>query len=80
MRAIVKKWAHGVSVQIPRNLLKSVRLCVGDAVELRVEAGRIVVEPLQRRGFELAKLLAGITKKNVHPEIDPGAPVGYEVW
>jgi len=53
---------------------------VDDAVELREESGRIVIEPLQRIEFVLAELLDGITRRNVHCEIDVASPVGNEVW
>jgi antitoxin MazE len=80
MRAVVKKWGNSASVRIPKHILKSVRLCMDDAVELREESGRIVIEPLQRKEFALAELLGEITKKNVHREVDFGEPVGNEVW
>ncbi len=80
MRAVVKKWGNSASVRIPKNILKSVRLNVDAPVELREESGRIVIEPLQRKDFELAELLDGITRKNVHRETNVGRPVGNEVW
>jgi len=55
-------------------------LDVDDPVDLREESGRIVIEPLNRKEFQLAELLEGITKENVHRETDVGSPVGNEVW
>jgi antitoxin MazE len=80
MRAVVKKWGNSASVRIPKNILKLVRLDVDDPVDLREESGRIVIEPLNRRDFQLAELLEGITKENVHRETDVENPVGNEVW
>jgi antitoxin MazE len=80
MRAVVKKWGNSASVRIPKHLLESVRLGVDDAVELREESGRIVIEPLERKEFKLDELLKGVTKENIHHEVDFGAPVGKEVW
>jgi antitoxin MazE len=80
MRAVVKKWGNSASVRIPKIILRSVRIGVDDAVELREESGRIVIEPLQRIEFVLAELLDGITRRNVHCEIDVASPVGNEVW
>jgi FixJ family two-component response regulator len=28
----------------------------------------------------LESLLAGVTKDNIHPEIDSGPPIGQEIW
>jgi hypothetical protein len=36
-------------------------------------------QPLERKEFKLDELLSGITEKNVHREVDFGAPVGREV-
>ena len=80
MRAVVKKWGNSASVRIQKHMLESVRLGVDDTVELREELGRIVIEPLKRKEFKLNELLRGVTKKNVHREVDFGAPVGREVW
>jgi len=79
MRAVVKKWGNSASVRIPKHMLESVRLGMDDTVELREESGRIVIEPLERKEFKL-ELLRGVTKKNVHREVDFGVPVGREVW
>ena len=35
---------------------------------------------LSDREFMLKDLVSGVTKKNRHPEIDFGAPVGNEEW
>jgi len=80
MRAVVKKWGNSAAVRIPKNILELVRLDMDDPVDLREESGRIVIEPLKRRDFQLAELLEGITKENVHRETAVGSPVGNEVW
>ena len=59
-------------MRIPKHLLESVLLGVDDTFELREESGRIVIEPLERKEFKLDELLRGITKKNVHREVDFG--------
>jgi antitoxin component of MazEF toxin-antitoxin module len=33
-----------------------------------------------RPGFTLEELLAGVTKENVHAEVDTGPAVGNEAW
>ena len=80
MRAVVKKWGNSASVRIPKNILKSLRIDVDDPVELREESGRIIIEPVAHKEFQLATLLKGITPKNVHRETDVGRPAGNEVW
>jgi antitoxin component of MazEF toxin-antitoxin module len=50
----------------------------GVEVDIRVEDGRLIVEPLQ--GERLDTLLAQITPENRHGEAFSDRPVGREVW
>jgi antitoxin MazE len=56
------------------------RLNLGEVVDVREEAGRIVIQPARQRTFDLDKLLKGITSKNQHEAIDFGPAAGNEVW
>jgi antitoxin MazE len=42
--------------------------------------GRIVIERVRPRKYELSELVKGITNKNQHREIDFGPAVGGEIW
>ena len=78
MRSTVKKWGNSASVRIPAVILEAVHLKLDEAVDIREEGGRIVVEPVRPSGYDLAELLAGITPENLHAEVDFGAPGGKE--
>ena len=78
MRAVVKKWGNSASVRIPASVMAAAGLHLDQAVEVREENGRIVIEPIRREEDDLADLLAGITPENIHDEVDFGAPVGNE--
>lgn len=80
MKAAVKKWGNSASVRIPRNVLQAAALDLDDPVDVREEGGRIIIEPLHRREYDLAELLKGISRRNLHAETDFGAPVGNEAW
>ncbi len=45
---------------------------------VREESGRIVIEPAQRKEYDLTELVKGITRENLHDEADFGKPVGKE--
>jgi antitoxin component of MazEF toxin-antitoxin module len=47
---------------------------------LAVSNGRLVVAPLETRGYELETLLAGVRRNNLHTAVDTGGPVGRETW
>lgn len=78
MRAIVKKWGNSASVRIPAGVMEAVRLKLDDAVDVREEDGRIVIEPVRAGEYDLAQLLAGITPENLHAEVSFGPAVGQE--
>lgn len=79
MRVIVKKWGNSASVRIPTGIMEAARLGLDDAVDVREEGGRIVIEPIRPGEYDLDQLLAGITSKNLHGQVDFGAPVGNEL-
>jgi antitoxin MazE len=78
MRTVVKKWGNSASVRIPKQLMKAARMEIDETVEVREESGRIVIEPLRRKEYSLAELVKGITRDNLHGEVDFGPPVGRE--
>ena len=80
MRATVKKWGNSAAVRIPASVMQATNLQLDEVVEVREEGGRIVIEPVRQKRYELDALLKGITSKNQHQAIDFGEPVGKEVW
>jgi antitoxin MazE len=80
VRATVKKWGNSAAVRIPASVMQATRLDLDEAVDVREEAGRIVIEPVRTKTYDLGKLLKGITSKNQHEAIDFGPPMGKEVW
>lgn len=78
MKAVVKKWGNSASVRIPASVMAAAGLKLDQAVDVREESGRVIIEPVTAVDYDLADLLAGITPENVHPEVDFGAPVGRE--
>jgi antitoxin MazE len=80
MRVLVKKWGNSASVRIPAAVMAAARIELDQAVEVREEAGRIIIEPLREDIFDLATLVDGITSDNRHELVDFGSPAGQEVW
>ncbi|KRE14287.1 antitoxin [Bosea sp. Root483D1] len=48
MLSAVKKFGNSAGVLIPKLLLSEIGAKAGDSVELKVEGGRIVIEPVVR--------------------------------
>lgn len=80
MRATVKKWGNSAAVRIPTSVLQATHLDLDEVVEVREEGGRIIIEPVRQKLYELNKLLEGITSKNQHQSVDFGPAMGKEVW
>ena len=80
MKVIVKKWGNSAAVRIPASVMAAADITLEQSVEVRVEQGHIVIEPVRRKTYKLDELLGGITAKNRRKPIDTGAPVGREVW
>lgn len=78
MRVIVKKWGNSASVRIPAAIMEAAKLSLDEAVDVREEGGRIVIEPLRPTEYDLAQLLSGITPDNLHDEADFGPAMGKE--
>ena len=80
MKATVKKWGNSAAVRIPAAIMHATHLDLDEEVDVREEAGRIVIEPIRQKAYDLRNLLKGITSKNLHKAADFGAPQGKEAW
>jgi antitoxin MazE len=78
VRTRVKQWGNSAAVRIPAYVMHAARLNLGEVVDVREEAGRIVIQPVRQRTLDLDKLLKGITSKNHHEHVDFGPAVGKE--
>ena len=74
---IIRQWNDSPVVAIPAAVMEAARLRLNQAVQVRAENGRIIVEPAAQE-LTLDALLAGITPENRRQEIDIGPPVGRE--
>jgi antitoxin MazE len=78
MRATVRKWGNSASVRIPATVMTAAKLRVDQAVNVREDRGRIIIEPVREAALDLDTLLNGITDENIHGEVDFGRPIGKE--
>jgi len=79
VRIEARKWGNSLAVRIPKGIAEGSGLSEGDTVEIANEGDRIVITPSKIRRYSLTELLDGITKKNLHSEVDTGKPVGREL-
>ena len=79
MRVTVKKWGNSASVRIPSAIMEAAKVRVDQAVDIREERGRIVIDPVRPPKIDINELISRITDENRHTEIDFGGPTGNEV-
>lgn len=53
MHTEIKKWGNSAVVRLPANLLAELSLSVGSPIELKHEAGHLIIEPIRpvRQGW-----------------------------
>ena len=74
---LVKKWGNSLAVRLPAAVMEAAQLALDQAVDVRAENGRVIIEPVAR-SYSLDDLLAGITAQNCHDEYDFGVAQGKE--
>jgi antitoxin MazE len=80
MRVAVKKWGNSASVRIPASVMQAAKVDLNQVVDVRVEKGRIVIDPVRPPKYDVDKLIAAISPENLHEPVDFGPPAGKEAW
>jgi antitoxin MazE len=80
MRVRVQRWGNSLAVRIPKPLAEDARVGEGTVLNLAVSEGKVVATPVKKRQSSLRQLLAKVTRKNLHTEVDFGPSVGREIW
>ena len=80
MRTKTQRWGHSLAVRIPKPFAIEAQLTDQTEVDLTVTNGKIVIAPATKPAQHLRDLLSRVTKRNLHGEVDTGAPVGRETW
>ena len=80
MIAKIQKWGNSQGIRFSQEILKQIRISVGDEVEVEVQGREIIVKPINRtRGkYRLSDLLSKSNQKQ--GEINWGPKSGKEVW
>jgi antitoxin MazE len=59
MKGTVRKWGNSAAIRLPATVLEAARVSLDQVVDVREEAGRIVIEPVRSRPhYTLAELIA----------------------
>ena len=80
METTVQKWGNSLAVRLSKHIVQESKIREGVRVAIEVDEGRIILEVRDRKQYSLRKLLAQVTRKNVHGEFDLGGAKGKEIW
>lgn len=78
----IQKWGNSQGLRVSREVLEQVHAAVGDVVDVSVQKGAILIQPIKRlRGkYSLRQLIAQMPK-NYKPGMEEwGGSAGKEVW
>jgi len=78
----VQRWGNSQGLRLSKELLSDADIEVGDAVDVAVRDGALIVTPVRRvRGrLDLGELVRQIPGDYKPGELDWGPPAGQEVW
>jgi len=80
VRSQLKKWGNSPAVRIPASVMTLAHLSLDQAVDLRVEDGKIIIEPITPLTYNLDQMLALMTPDTFPEDVDFGPPQGGEIW
>ena len=78
----IQKWGNSQGLRLSKTVLSDADIEVGDAVEVAVREGAVVLTPVRRvrGGQDLHALVRRIPKGYKPGALDWGPPSGREVW
>jgi len=80
MHVRVQKWGNSLAVRIPKPLAEDAEVKEGTVLNLAVSEGKVVATPVEKTKPSVKQLLAKVTRKNLHSEVDFGPAIGREIW
>ncbi|HAH97460.1 MAG TPA: AbrB/MazE/SpoVT family DNA-binding domain-containing protein [Firmicutes bacterium] len=80
MRAKIQKWGNSMALRIPKSFADQVSIRLGSSVDLSIQGGKIVIEPLKTEEYDLKVMVEAINELNLHSEYLIDKPKGKEIW
>ena len=80
MRVKVQKWGNSMALRIPKPFADQTSIKLGTFVDLSIDDGKLVIEPIQQEDYDLKTLLSEVKESNLHKEYLSDKPTGKEIW
>ena len=80
MRATISNWGNSQGIRFPKDIMKNLKLAIGDKLEILVENHKIILEPInEKKVFDINELVKQIPSTyKIHEEFND--KVGKEEW
>ena len=78
MQVLLSKWGNSLGLRLPKALTAEIGMSEGQKVEVRVEGGRIIVEPV-RKTLTLEQMMENVTPEAMREAWDWGDDMGREI-
>jgi len=76
----IKHWGNNLGVRLPASVARAAHLHADQRVRVAVEAGRVVITPLEDAPMTLAQRLARFDPERHGGEVMASEAVGAERW
>ena len=82
MIVTIQKWGNSQGLRISKAMLSDADIEVGDAVDVVVRDGVLILTPVRRvrGGHDIRDLVRRVPRGYKPGELDWGLPAGREVW
>ena len=79
METVIKKWGNSPAVRLNSAAMKIASFNVEQRVTIKASKGIIIIESSDNLNCDIDVLVAGITRSNLHGEVDFGGCTGKEI-
>ncbi len=80
MTVTIKKWGNSAAIRSPAAVLEATRLRLDESVEIREEEGRIVIEPIRAKTYDINELIIADYSRESSRVDRVGDARGKEIW
>lgn len=79
IQVIIEKCGDSPVLKIPEAIMEKVGFSIGDAIDIEVKNGCIIIGPAELVKYSLENLIEGISEVNLHNRVDFRLPIGKEL-
>ena len=79
IQTIIEKCGDSPVFKIPEAIMEKAGFSIGDAIDIEVKNGCIIIGPAELVKYSLENLIEGISEINLHNRVDFRPPIGKEL-